>query len=166
MKWLRDTDVVSENVKRRPKRGVIDWIARCPPSLVAISIVTLAELRVGAETTANRDRRAELMSWIEEEIENLFRNRTLPLTTEILIEWIQLARRNAAAGMTRAPADLLIGATARVHDLVIVSRNARDFAGMGVFVYDPWMTERTEWSWRDASASPLPFADGKLQDYE
>jgi len=60
------------------------------------------------------------------------------LTTGILVEWLELGRRNAAAGKTRAPADLLIAATARVHDLIVVSRDVRDFAGTGVLVYNPW----------------------------
>jgi predicted nucleic acid-binding protein len=138
MKWLLDTNVVSENVKRRPNKAVLDWVARCPPSQIAISIVTMAELRVGAQLARTRQRRAELMHWIDQEIERSFADRTLPLTANILIEWIHLGQRTAAAGKTRAPADLLIGATARVHELIIVSRNARDFAGMGLFVYNPW----------------------------
>jgi toxin FitB len=44
-------------------------------------------------------------------------------------------------GRTRDPANLLIAATARVHDLILVSRNVRHFAGTGNFVYDPWNDE-------------------------
>jgi toxin FitB len=138
VKWLLDTNVVSENVHRRPTKSVIDWIAQRPPSQIAISIVTMAELRFGARTTANRERRIELTRWLDEEMETSFADRTLPLTTGILMEWLELGHRNAAAGRARAPADLLIAATARVHDLIVVSRDVRDFAGTGVLVYDPW----------------------------
>jgi predicted nucleic acid-binding protein len=138
VKWLLDTNVVSENVQRRPQQKVIDWIAQRSPAQIAISIVTLAELRVGVQTTIDPERRIELTHWIEQEIETSFAHRTLPVTTDVLIEWLHLGRRTAAAGKTRAPADLLLAATARVHDLIVVSRNARDFAGTGVLVYDPW----------------------------
>jgi predicted nucleic acid-binding protein len=133
-----DTNVVSENVRRRPRKRVIDWIAQRPPSQTAISVVTMAELHVGAQTAREPERRIELLRWIEQDVETSFAGRILPLTTGILIEWLQLGRRAAVAGRTRAPADLLLAATARVHDLIVVSRNARDFAGTGVLVYDPW----------------------------
>jgi predicted nucleic acid-binding protein len=32
----------------------------------------------------------------------------------------------------------LIAATARTHNLTLVTRNVRDFADTGVVVYDPW----------------------------
>lgn len=79
-----------------------------------------------------------LAHWMAEEMEPRFEDHTLPLTVGILTEWLDLGRRNAVAGRTRAPADLLIAATARVHDLIIVTRNVRDFVGTGVLVYDPW----------------------------
>jgi predicted nucleic acid-binding protein len=138
VKWLLDTNVVSESVQRRPNQAVVDWIAQRPPDQVAISIVTMAELWVGVQASANPERRTELVHWIEQEVENAFADRILPLTISILIEWLQISRRAAVAGRTRAPADLLIAATARAHHLIVVSRNARDFAGTGVLVYDPW----------------------------
>ena len=138
MKWLLDTNVVSESVRRRPSKTVLEWVAQRSASDSAISIITLAELRVGTELTASPQRRAELTRWVSNEIERSFAERTLPLTIAILVEWLQLGRRNAVAGKTRSPVDLLIAATARVHDLIVVTRNARDFAGTGVVVYDPW----------------------------
>jgi toxin FitB len=138
VKWLLDTNVVSETVKSRSNKRVLNWLAARVPTETGISIVTVAELRMGARTTASLARRRELTEWIEQQIETPFAERTLPLTTDILVEWLVLGRRNSAVGKTRAPADLLIAATARVHDLIVVTRNAKDFAGTGVLLYDPW----------------------------
>lgn len=138
MKWLLDTNVVSESVRHHPNQSVLNWIRQHPPPEVAVSIVTIAELRVGVDRTANPDRRAMLAHWMAKEMEPLFKDHTLPLTIGILTQWLDLGRRNAVAGSTRAPADLLIAATARVHDVIIVTRNVRDFVGTGVLVYDPW----------------------------
>jgi predicted nucleic acid-binding protein len=101
----------------------------------------VAELRVGAVAARSEKRRQELTRWIESEIEDAFTGRILPLTIGILIDWLRLMRRLAATGQTRSAADLLIAATARVHDLILVTRNARDFAGTGIVVYDPWTSE-------------------------
>jgi toxin FitB len=138
VKWLLDTNVVSENIRPYPNKSVVDWLARRSPDQTGISIVTMAELRVGAIATSHHERRLAISQWIENEIAVEFADRTLQLTSEVLIDWLQLGQRMAASGKTRAPADMLIAATARAHDLVVVSRNARDFAGTGVIVYDPW----------------------------
>jgi predicted nucleic acid-binding protein len=138
VKWLLDTNVVSEATRDRPHRNVINWIAAQAPEELAISAVTLAELTDGATSNPNETRRRKLTSWIEVEVSNVFRDRTLSLTPDILIDWLRLGRRLRAAGRSTEAADLLIASTARVHNLTLVSRNVRDFADTGIVVYDPW----------------------------
>lgn len=78
---------------------------------------------------------------METALPDWFGERILPLTLPILTDWLQLGRTLAARGSTRDPTDLLIASTARTHDLIIVSRNVRDFKGTGTVVYDPWSGE-------------------------
>jgi toxin FitB len=141
VKWLFDTNVVSESIQARPNPKVMRWIASEAPESIAISIVTLAELRDGASTARSENRRNELTKWLDIEVASFFRNRMLPVTTETLIDWIRLARRLRSQGTPREPSDVLIASTARVHNLILVTRNVRDFAGMGIIVYDPWTNE-------------------------
>jgi toxin FitB len=146
VKWLLDTNVISEGVRKRPNAKVMAWMSAEESRDTTISVVTLAELRDGAATVRDQAKRRQLGEWIDTEIVNSFGDRTLPLTTEILMDWLGISRRLRAKGTTREPADLLIAATARVHELVVVTRNARHFASTGVVVYDPWNdeTHRTE----------------------
>jgi hypothetical protein len=62
----------------------------------------------------------------------------LPVTLEILTDWLTLARQVQKRGASRSAPDLLIASTARVHNLILVSRNVKDFAGTGIVLYDPW----------------------------
>ena len=141
MRWLLDTNVVSETIQVRPSRAVLAWIGRQPDDLVAMSMVTLAELRAGAASNPNERRRSELTRWLEVTVASWLGERTLAVTLEILMDWLDVGYRLRRHGMPRDPADLLIAATARVHGLTIVSRNVRDFAGTGVVIYDPWNDE-------------------------
>ena len=138
VKWLLDTNVVSESVQVRPSRAVLAWIGRQPDDLMAISMVTLAELRAGAAANPNELRRTKLTQWLDVTVASWLGERALPVTLEVLMDWLEVGDRLAKQGMTRNAADLLIAATARIHALIVVSRNVGDFAGTGVLVYDPW----------------------------
>jgi predicted nucleic acid-binding protein len=142
VKWLLDTNVVSESIRPRPEPRVLSWIPSQPAEQMAISIVTLAELRDGTATVVDETRRRRLEHWIDTEVVASFAGRTLPLTVDILGHWLFLARKLSAKGRPRSAPDLLIAATARVHGLIIVSRNSQDFMGTDVVVFDPW-TEAT-----------------------
>jgi predicted nucleic acid-binding protein len=141
VKWLLDTNVLAESIRPRPDRKMAAWFVAQPADLTAISIVTLAELQHGTSVTEDETRRKSLTRWLATTVIPDFQERTLPLTAEILIAWLELARRLNNRRITRAAPDLLIAATARVHDLILVTRNVRDFADTGVVVYDPWNDE-------------------------
>jgi len=86
-------------------------------------------------------RRRELTDWLNEALPDWFADLILPVTVEILADWLVIGDALARKGQTRNPADLLIAATARIHELTIVSRNMRDFIGTGVVIYNPWTDE-------------------------
>jgi toxin FitB len=104
---------------------------------LAISIVTLSELADGVTTNPDESRRRALTVWLEAEVSDWFRDRILPLTSTIFVDWLRLGRQLRASGRSRDAADLLIAATARVHKLTLVTRNIRNFAHTGIIVYDP-----------------------------
>jgi toxin FitB len=138
VKWLLDTNVLSENVRVRPDQTVMDWFERLILEDAALSIVTLAELQNGVFSSPSEKRRSELTDWLERSVMPSFGSRILQLTGEILVDWLRLSRKLSKRRITRTAPDLLIASTARVHNLIVVSRNARDFADTGVIVYDPW----------------------------
>ncbi len=138
MRWLLDTNVVSEIGKRRADARVVDWLGRQPARDMTVSVVTVAELRAGASAARTDMRRAELSEWIDRVITNAFVDRIWSVSLDILIEWLRLSNELSSRRITRDPADLLLAATANVHDLIVVTRNTRDFLGTGVHLYDPW----------------------------
>jgi predicted nucleic acid-binding protein len=141
VKWLLDTNVVSEGVRNSPSRVVTGWIAEQSPDDLAISVVTVAELREGTPFIRDEARRDRLDQWIDVELAAAFRDRTLPVTIDTLIDWLGLARKFRAAGDPRDSADLLLASTARIRNLAIVTRNVRHFANTGTVIYNPWTNE-------------------------
>jgi predicted nucleic acid-binding protein len=45
----------------------------------------------------------------------------------------------ASAGRTLPVIDGLLAATALQHDLSLVTRNTKDFAGLGITLINPWL---------------------------
>ncbi len=138
MRWLLDTNVLSETARLRPDRKVLAWLGQQSEELIVVSIVTLAELQQGAGMQVENKRRSEVSRWLDTAVLPRLEERTLPVTLEILVDWLNIGRKLSSKGITRNPVDLLIAATARVHGLIVVSRNARDFVRTGVVMYNPW----------------------------
>jgi hypothetical protein len=116
----------------------MNWIGRVSAADTRISTVVIAEITEGISRTADGVRRQELAQWLDTTVADWLGEYTLPLTLDILVDWLALNRRLAARRITRKSADMLIAATARIHGLTVVTRNVRDFADTGIVVYDPW----------------------------
>ena len=140
MKWLADTNVISEPMRSRPNTNVLNWIDTHEAD-VAISIVTLAELRHGAIILFEAARRDRLEYWISALVVPRFAQKTFHLTLDVLLEFMALADRLGARGRPQSAPDLLIAATARTHNLAVATRNVRGFANTGITVYNPWTNE-------------------------
>lgn len=134
MRYLLDTVALSEPTKRRPDAGVVRWIESTGPNAKYISILTIAEIRRGIVLMRRRapDGAAKLVLWLEAQ-RALFADRVLPIDDKVADAWSALG-----TGRTVPVMDSLIAATALAHDLTLVTRNTRDFAGLGVTLLNPW----------------------------
>lgn len=134
--YLLDTNVLSELRKGpRAHAAVLDWNARVPTDVTFLSAITVLEIEKGILRIARKDSRQEvnLRTWLENTLLPEFRQRVLPVDSAVA--------RTAAALHVPDPQpelDALIAATALTHGLTVVTRNAADFAPMGVPVLNPW----------------------------
>lgn len=138
--FLLDTNIPSELVRPQPEPKVQAWIAAQSLEALFISAVSFGELRKGIILRAPGKRRTELESWIEADLSILFSGRTLSVTRSIAECWGKLDVERQLAGRPLNMADGLIAATALEYDLTVVTRNVRDFTGLGVTLFNPWET--------------------------
>jgi predicted nucleic acid-binding protein len=133
MKFLLDTNVVSELRKPRPHPAVVLWLRNQQDEQVFLSAVTLGELQAGIELTRRQDSKKaqEIESWLDR-LEQSYQ--ILPMDTRCFREWGRLMDRKPDHLLE----DAMIAATARVHDLVVVTRNERDFKQLGVRILNPF----------------------------
>lgn len=141
MSFLLDTNVVSEWVKPRPDPGVARWLEEADEDRVFLSAVTLAELRYGVERMASGRRRKRLDEWLGSELTARFEARILPIDLVVADAWGKITARSEAVGRPLGAIDAFIAATAEVHGLTLVTRNASDFEPTLKAIVNPWIGE-------------------------
>jgi hypothetical protein len=134
MRFLLDTNVISEPRKRQSSPAVVEWLATTSPKEKLLSVMTLGELRKGAARARTRDDifARQLEQWITE-VTDEFHDRIVAVDGLVADAWGTLV-----AVEPRPIVDSLIGATALVHGFTVATRNTRDFARMGVPTYNPF----------------------------
>ncbi len=138
MSFLLDTNVVSELVRPRPNPGLVEWLAERDEDQVFLSVVSLAELRYGIARLPVGKRRRNLEEWLHGELLQRFDGRILPVDDDVALTWGDVTAECAAVGRPIEAMDGLLAATARVHALELVTRNASDFAAALTSVHNPW----------------------------
>ncbi len=128
--FLADTNVISELTKPKPNAGVVEWAARV--TRLDLSAITLEEILYGLSRKPN----TRIQTWLERFIAE--QCRVIPISEQVARIAGTIRGRLAARGQRRTQADMLIAATAQVHQLTLVTRNVRDFDECGVAVLDPF----------------------------
>lgn len=136
--FLADTNIPSELTRPIPDPRVAAFLKDVGKDQVYLSVLTLGEMRKGVASLPAGSRRRLLEEWIETSLRPWFAARILPVTEEIAERWGVLAAEAKLGGIGLSVVDGLVAATALEHDLMLVTRNAKDFAKLGVTIVNPW----------------------------
>ena len=132
--YLVDTNVLSELRRPAPSASVLGWVAATPAELLFLSVLTMADLSRGAELLRRKDARAAIAldDWIAE-VRVGFAERIFSVDHKVAECWARLSPQQPLPVI-----DGLLAATASVHDLTVVTRNAGDFERSGVRGLNPF----------------------------
>jgi toxin FitB len=128
--YLADTNVVSELVKKNPDPVVMHWLQSVEQ--MTISAVTVEEAHFGLAWQPDT-RKLSLFNAVVQSLQAVY-----PITESIAQRAGILRGQFQAQGITRSAPDMLIAATAQEHQLIVATRNVRDFLGCGVQVVNPF----------------------------
>lgn len=138
MKYLLDTSVIAELRKgTRANPRVRSWFAAVEPDAIVLSVLTIGEIRKGIENVRRRDQQAAraLERWLRRVLAE-HRDRILPISLEVAEEWGRMNVPNPIPVI-----DGLLAATAKIHELTLVTRNVKDVANTGVALVNPFNAE-------------------------
>ena len=137
VKYLLDTNIISEIRKgTRCHPNVAAWYSNLEEESLYLSVLVLGEIRKGIEGLRGRDAgKANVLDLWLEQLQTSFQSQILPVDTTISQEWGRLSSLHTVPVI-----DGLLAATATAHRLVLVTRNTRDFADLGIQLLNPFET--------------------------
>jgi tRNA(fMet)-specific endonuclease VapC len=138
MKYLLDTNVISELVAKRPNPQVVKWVDSLDSDSIHLSVITIGELRKGIEKLPDSKRKETLRLWLNDDLLIRFSGRILVLDVDAMITWGELMGRLERARKTMSAIDSLIAALALHHNCALVTRNENDFKEAGITIVNPW----------------------------
>ncbi len=138
MNYLLDTCVISELAARQPEPGVMAWLDAVEDERIYLSVITIGEIKRGIEKLPASPRRQVLADWLSGDLLLRFRGRILAIDTAVILRWGELTAKLEREGRPLPAMDSLTAALALTHNLHLVTRNEKDFAGSGVAVVNPW----------------------------
>lgn len=135
MRYLLDTNIISNVTKPSPSDALLAWMAEQSDDDLYIASMTVAEIRRGILEKPAGKRRRELEAWFSghEGPQALFAGRVLSFDEKAALAWAQLMADGRAKGRPRSAFDMIIAAVAEVNDCVVVTDNEKDFAGIETF---------------------------------
>ena len=130
---MLDTNIVSELRKSRPSTKVLTWLTDVTDAELHLSAVTIGEIQAGIELTRAQDRgKAEQLEAWAEQVAATYN--VLAMDAACFRQWAKFMHGQSDTVYE----DAMIAATARVHELTVVTRNVRDFARFDVPVLNPF----------------------------
>jgi len=136
MSYLIDTNVISELIKIKPDKKVINWFETVPDRELYLSVLTIGEIRKGLVKVNNDAKRETIRAWLDYELITWFSDRILPIDQYVANKWGLL---QAQVNKTLPAIDSLIAATALHSDLIIVTRNTKDFDIISLETINPFL---------------------------
>jgi predicted nucleic acid-binding protein len=138
MDYLIDTCVFSEFTKPRPNPSVDQLVSGIAEASQFVSVLTLGELEKGVHKLPRSRRRNQLERWFAA-LRTRLDERTLPVDAAVALEWGRISAEAEKRGQPLPVIDAILGATAIVNGLTVVTRNSSDIGRTGAKVLDPWV---------------------------
>jgi toxin FitB len=136
--YLVDTNIPSELTREAPDVRVEAFLENARRERLFLSVMTVGEICKGIDLLPAGQKRSDLQDWLDRDVRSWFAGRILPVTESIAERWGRLAAAGKRTGATLAVVDGVLAATALEHGLILVTRNVKDFGGLGVVLLNPW----------------------------
>jgi toxin FitB len=132
MRYLLDTNILSNPGKPQPSEPLLAWFAEQASEGLFISSLSVAEIWRGIQVLPTGRKRTELEKWFTGRTgpRAVFAGRILPFDENAALIWGRLMAEGVRTGRPRSGMDMLLAAIAEANNCILVTDNEKHFAGM------------------------------------
>lgn len=133
-RYLLDTNIISNVIRPAPSEALLAWMGEQVDEDLFVASLTIAEIRRGVLEKPKGRKREQLDAWFSgpEGPPALFAGRVLAFDEQAALIWARLMAEGTAKGRPRSALDMIIAAVAEANDCILVTDNAKDFAGIAI----------------------------------
>lgn len=134
MRYLLDTNILSNITKPEPSASLLTWMAEQADEDLFIASLTIAEIHRGILEKPAGKKRAALETWFagNEGPQSLFAGRIFPFDEKAALIWGKLMAQGKASGRPQSALDTIVAAIAQSRECIVVTDNERDFHGIEI----------------------------------
>ena len=138
MAYLLDTCAISEMVAVKPNPNVLKWFESQNEKTLFLSIITIGEIEKGIYQLPVSKKRTLLETWLFDDLVPDFHERIIEINRSLMTTWAKMIAGLKSKGIIRPSFDSLIEATALHRQLILVTRNVKNFQNSPVTILNPW----------------------------
>lgn len=138
MRYLLDTCVISELIKKSPNDNVMRWIKDQNEDDLFLCVLTIGEIQKGISKLPDSDKKNILQDWLEKNLQSRFNNKIIEINIEVASYWGKIQGDAEKNGKKMPVIDSLIASAAIMNDLIVVTRNDKDIKESGCKTFNPW----------------------------
>ena len=141
MKYLLDTNIISEFISKVPNEKVLNFIDSIDECDIYLSVITIGEIKVGIEKL-NRETHHKkidiLLNWLENDLLQRFQGRILEIDIDTILKWSEITAKLQKIGKPMPIMDSLIAATCLTNKSILITRNSKDFYNLEIEIINPF----------------------------
>jgi len=141
LKYLLDTNIISEFVSKKPNQKVLDYVSSLDENDVYLSVITIGEIRFGIEKLDKEKQKKKIKSlsdWLNNDLMQRFDGRVLDIDMKIMLKWGEINAQLQKIGKPMPIMDSLIASSCLAKEFVLITRNEKDFYSFEIEMVNPF----------------------------
>jgi len=141
LKYLLDTNIVSEFISKKPNQKVLDYVNSLDENDVYLSVITVGEIRFGIEKLdkEHQSKKIEMLSrWLDNDLMQRFEGRIVDIDKQTMLKWGEINGKLQKIGRPMPIMDSLIASSCLANGFVLITRNTKDFYSFEIEMINPF----------------------------
>ncbi|SFV58774.1 VapC toxin protein [hydrothermal vent metagenome] len=141
MKYLLDTNIISEFISKKPNAKVINYINSLDEKDIYLSVITLGEIRFGIEKLDKEHQLKKIESlshWLNNDLMQRFEGRISNIDSDIMLQWGKINAQLQKVGRPMPIMDSLIASSCLAKGYTLITRNEKDFYHFELEMINPF----------------------------